>query len=477
MFQDELGRHMTGASFQEIGLEDRRHGEWELGMRIGVNEEGRLSKAMTTPAASKLNFGTSGSSERHGSEEDGERRRRTESESTEVPRRPFIDPPMPPLELEEPRDSFDSDRDRSYSTREGSVPFPTTPSPGPSPSRRFFDGSFGSRGLSPVSESEDETEEEEEEDDDSHSIGTAIPHSTLSRPHAPIPLTHTPSPTDWTVSSAGPSHFRDTSALRDGTEHSQESTFATSVHRPFTEGSLNPSASSFGAADDDWIPAPSLEEIPNIPDEDSTFETVERPFERFPVPPKQEISPHHELGSKGFSWKGKRKHIPPPLATTPLSSTENTPLQPLPHPTKLAKKQAITHELDLSDPAGYEPTYRPSGRVNAVQLAALYETIRERRSELKKLNAEIGEAQSLALADIADGKGGRGFLLAGRGVGRISGVERILGRTKDDILWRRLFTRDSSDGHTSFYLTFCLITGITWILSEFAYRLLARHRH
>lgn len=84
------------------------------------------------------------------------------------------------------------------------------------------------------------------------------------------------------------------------------------------------------------------------------------------------------------------------------------------------------------------PFVRPRSGVNHDYLGSVYTAIREWRTRLKQINVEISEEQNNCYNDIADGLRIRGWLLTGRGLHFIPGVELIEGRSKDDILWDEL---------------------------------------
>jgi hypothetical protein len=68
-------------------------------------------------------------------------------------------------------------------------------------------------------------------------------------------------------------------------------------------------------------------------------------------------------------------------------------------------------------------------------LGEVYSDIRVWRSRLKAINAEIMEVQQDGYAAIAEGENTRGWLMIGRGLRFIPGMELIEGRAKEDIRW------------------------------------------
>lgn len=71
-------------------------------------------------------------------------------------------------------------------------------------------------------------------------------------------------------------------------------------------------------------------------------------------------------------------------------------------------------------------------------LGEVYANIRTWRTKLKQINQEIMDAQSMAYNDIADGERIKGWILIGKGLRFIPGVQLIEGRAKEDIRWDQL---------------------------------------
>ena len=68
----------------------------------------------------------------------------------------------------------------------------------------------------------------------------------------------------------------------------------------------------------------------------------------------------------------------------------------------------------------------------------IYSDINHWRWKLKVINTEIAEVQRDSYNDIADGARIKGWLMIGRGIRYIPGVELIEGRAKEDIRWDEL---------------------------------------
>ncbi|KXN88932.1 hypothetical protein AN958_06803 [Leucoagaricus sp. SymC.cos] len=82
-----------------------------------------------------------------------------------------------------------------------------------------------------------------------------------------------------------------------------------------------------------------------------------------------------------------------------------------------------------------QPFVRPLDGLNFDDLGQVYEDITHWRSQLKAINAQIMDAQRQSYDDIAEGRNIRGWLIIGRGLRHISGVQIIEGRAKEDIRW------------------------------------------
>ncbi|KAG9092361.1 hypothetical protein FS749_015799, partial [Ceratobasidium sp. UAMH 11750] len=85
-----------------------------------------------------------------------------------------------------------------------------------------------------------------------------------------------------------------------------------------------------------------------------------------------------------------------------------------------------------------QPVIRPISGMDHAGLALVYDGIRTWRSQLKRLNAAIADSQQEAFTAIAEGQQVKGWLLVGRNVRYLAGVQPIEGRAKADIRWREL---------------------------------------
>ncbi|KAJ6542659.1 hypothetical protein B0H19DRAFT_957413 [Mycena capillaripes] len=82
-----------------------------------------------------------------------------------------------------------------------------------------------------------------------------------------------------------------------------------------------------------------------------------------------------------------------------------------------------------------QPFVRPHDGIDFTHLGEVYADITQWRSRLKAINAEIGDAQTTGYEDIAAGVRIKGWLLIGRGLRFVKGVQIIEGMAKEDVRW------------------------------------------
>ena len=124
---------------------------------------------------------------------------------------------------------------------------------------------------------------------------------------------------------------------------------------------------------------------------------------RRPRPPKTDTPPstRHESFPRRMSYRAHPESVPPP----------HLRLQPS------------------------QPFVRPMDGLGYEDLGHVYAEITQWRSRLKIINAEIADTQRDSYNDIASGAGINGWLIVGRGLRFIPGVQIIEGRAKEDIRW------------------------------------------
>jgi calcium permeable stress-gated cation channel len=81
------------------------------------------------------------------------------------------------------------------------------------------------------------------------------------------------------------------------------------------------------------------------------------------------------------------------------------------------------------------PFVRPLTGLNHDELGAVYSEIRSWRTRLKTVNEDIRLAQEDGYQAIADGAFVKGWLLTGRGLRFLPGIQLIEGRAKEDVRW------------------------------------------
>lgn len=299
------------------------------------------------------------------------------------------------------------DRERAWEV-ENSIAFPSSSPRPPTPVPVLRATGLGS--LATLEESEDE--------DDS---------ATFTRSYAGgSALAPTPSsPSGWTDSSTRPSETTwsrtDTSInTRDYDKDATELDV-----RAFDQVTLTPTTPTFAFIDRGRRESatPPIDDLPSIPDSDDEHYLSSRSATMPSMPLDADTSQFSTLASPSMlSWRKKRApgaFTAPPTPITPFTAIEATPLRP--------------PSLRLFDPA-----LRPAPSASPDFLAEVYAAVRHHRSELRRLNAEIGELKAVAMADVSEGRTARGFVLVGRGVGRITGARMIEGRTRDDLRWEEL---------------------------------------
>lgn len=393
-----------------------------MGDRLRINDEGRWSRALTsTPGPTKVRFTPGGQDDEHeGEEEDSnngtEVLATSGNDGTSTLSSPFtikVPPETPSPPLLEGTIAFSSSSTSS------------TPPPGGRPATpRQHETGFG--GLAMLSESEDEDDE-----DDAHTA--RYPYGNYSED---------PSPSGWTDLTT---HGR--SGTAGSTNAPSTSTASTLLELPSHQR-----WSTIGSSIDeqDGEKTPNLDEIPNMEtdsDEDvhrgraTTLVMLEAPPAGHRRPPLLPSTSAETTATSKDSFSPRKLHKPPPLSTQHLEEDEEeyvvlTPLR-----------------------QHFEPRLRVASSVaDSKQLSEIYADVRKYRAELRHINNEISELQTLALSDIGDGKTVRAFILVGKRVTAISGVEPIIGRTIDDIRWTHLFDRESQAGGRRFWLLWIVMT-------------------
>lgn len=130
-----------------------------------------------------------------------------------------------------------------------------------------------------------------------------------------------------------------------------------------------------------------------------------------------------------FDFASMRRR-PKIAATPPGERRETFPLRNREH--AQAEPAEVPPHLRLQP---RQPFVRPMSGLDLDDLGTVYSDISRWRSRLKQLNAEIADAQRECYNDIAEGSRIKGWLMIGRGLRFIPGMELIEGRAKEDIRW------------------------------------------
>lgn len=104
-----------------------------------------------------------------------------------------------------------------------------------------------------------------------------------------------------------------------------------------------------------------------------------------------------------------------------------------------------------------QPFVRPLEGVDYEGLGDVYNEIKRYRSQLKAINNEIAEAQTGCYHDIADGVRIKGWLVVGRGLRFIPGMQQIEGRAKEDVRWDVLQNERSMLDHVVLWVVVAMV--------------------
>ncbi|KIK96554.1 hypothetical protein PAXRUDRAFT_138207 [Paxillus rubicundulus Ve08.2h10] len=113
-----------------------------------------------------------------------------------------------------------------------------------------------------------------------------------------------------------------------------------------------------------------------------------------------------------------------------------------------------------------QPFVRPASGLDYDDLGSVYAEINQWRSRLKTINGQISDAQQDCYVDIAEGTHIKGWIMTGRGLRHLPGVEVIEGRAKEDIRWDVLQNEPTSLDSIAMWtvilvITLLLIAGMT----------------
>lgn len=112
------------------------------------------------------------------------------------------------------------------------------------------------------------------------------------------------------------------------------------------------------------------------------------------------------------------------------------------------------------------PFVRPLSGLNHDDLTRVYNDISLWRGKLKVINNEIADVQRDCYNDIADGARVKGWLMVGRGLRFLPGIELIEGRAKEDVRWDELQNEGGRMRTFAFYSIVVIVGVLLGICSE-----------
>ncbi len=162
-----------------------------------------------------------------------------------------------------------------------------------------------------------------------------------------------------------------------------------------------------------------------------------------------------EFGLEEVGVRARQRRLPP----VPSEKRETFPCVG-----RRSRRRRTTSPLHLRlQPRG--PFVRPLSYLDHEDLGAVYNDIREYRAQLKQINAHIADAQNDCYNDIADGVRIKGWLISGRGIRFIRGIQMIEGRSKDDILWNELQHQGGLEKKVTFW-SFVVVAAVFLALAR-----------
>lgn len=236
------------------------------------------------------------------------------------------------------------------------------------------------------------------------------------------------------ASSIGPNHGLDPSSGND----------ADAEMSPVS-GSIYPETSRGASADDEQAISPAYPG--SLAEGTSNFR--ESPF-RASLTPQPSTSKAVEDSTVGSGDISRARRVPPqpPERRDTFAMRTNG--------NRVPEDSEVPLHLRLQ-PQG--PFVRPLSGLDHENLGAVYSDIREWRTQLKSINREIADVQNDCYNDIADGSRIKGWLITGRGVRFLPGVQMVEGRSKSDIVWDEL-QLDKGIMSKILFWTFCIMVAI-----------------
>jgi calcium permeable stress-gated cation channel len=120
------------------------------------------------------------------------------------------------------------------------------------------------------------------------------------------------------------------------------------------------------------------------------------------------------------------------------------------------------------------PFFRPVSGLAHEDLGTTYADIARWRSKLKTINQQISDVQNDGYGDIAEGKDVKGWLIVGRGVRFLPGVQMIEGRAKEDIRWHEL-QNEGGTWNVVAIIVICILVAVTLAVGRKYFIMLLNH--
>jgi len=112
------------------------------------------------------------------------------------------------------------------------------------------------------------------------------------------------------------------------------------------------------------------------------------------------------------------------------------------------------------------PFVRPLTGLNHDELGSVYSEIRTWRTRLKTVNEDIRIAQEDGYQAIVDGVHVKGWLLTGRGLRFLPGIQLIEGRAKEDVRWDILQTGESDAMNQVAFWTVVVVIAVSLLIGR-----------
>ncbi|KAG8890809.1 hypothetical protein FRB98_004854 [Tulasnella sp. 332] len=146
-----------------------------------------------------------------------------------------------------------------------------------------------------------------------------------------------------------------------------------------------------------------------------------------------------DRGPNSTSDEERTDEFGQPLNRTRSQDDRNDAQQPWPETAQAGENELGGGGVLVETPR--DPAYNPGVQpINGhdESLSRAYSSISVARTRLKSLNAEINDTQQETFNNISEGIRIKGWIMYGRGLRYIPGMQMIEGRSKDDVRWNEL---------------------------------------